>query len=144
MLGYQTLAVSKVDYSTMWSSWNEGIYQTLARFWVHHNVSTMKGRTNKQTQTAASKLASCSSRSIITIVTACAAAAAGSARLSPAIQLCGRQFSSPLHACAHACCACMMNRTWVHVSRRVLLYKRRRTKHFYGPTTSVPASTFGL
>jgi hypothetical protein len=24
-------------------------YQTLARFWVHHNVSTMKGRTNKQT-----------------------------------------------------------------------------------------------
>jgi hypothetical protein len=49
----------------------------------------------------------------------------------------------PLHACAHACCACMMNRTWVHVSRRVLLDKRRRTKHFHSPTTSVPASTFG-
>jgi hypothetical protein len=60
-------------------------YQTLARFWVHHNVSTMKGRTNKQTQTAASKQASCSSRSIITIVTACATAPAGSVRLSPAI-----------------------------------------------------------
>jgi hypothetical protein len=143
MLGYQTLAVSKVDYSTSDPARMKG-YQTLARFWVHHNVSTMKGRTNKQTQTAASKQASCSSRSIITIVTACAAAPAGSARLSPAIQLFRHQFGSPLHACAHACCACMMNRTWVHVSRRVLLYKWRRTRHFHDPTTSVPASILGV